>query len=58
MKAIGLIGGMSWESTTHYYQRINTLVAQRRSAPMTGTQPAASSRTRRGGWSGPAPKAS
>jgi aspartate racemase len=29
MKTIGLIGGMSWESTTHYYQRINELVAAR-----------------------------
>jgi aspartate racemase len=29
MKTIGLIGGMSWESTTHYYQRINQLVAAR-----------------------------
>ena len=29
MKTIGLIGGMSWESTAHYYQRINALVAAR-----------------------------
>ena len=29
MKTLGLIGGISWESTTHYYQRINQLVAQR-----------------------------
>jgi amino-acid racemase len=29
MKTIGLIGGISWESTTHYYQRLNQLVAQR-----------------------------
>ncbi len=29
MKTLGLIGGMSWESTTHYYQRINQLVAAR-----------------------------
>ncbi|HEY3644518.1 MAG TPA: aspartate/glutamate racemase family protein [Gammaproteobacteria bacterium] len=29
MKTIGLIGGISWESTAHYYQRINQLVAQR-----------------------------
>ena len=29
MKTIGLIGGMSWESTMHYYQRINELVAAR-----------------------------
>ena len=29
MKTIGLIGGMSWESTATYYQRINTLVKER-----------------------------
>ncbi len=29
MKTLGLIGGMSWESTAHYYKRINQLVAQR-----------------------------
>ena len=29
MKTVGLIGGISWESTLHYYQRINQLVAQR-----------------------------
>jgi aspartate racemase len=28
-KTLGLIGGMSWESTTHYYQRLNQLVAAR-----------------------------
>ena len=28
MKTLGLIGGISWESTTHYYQRLNQLVAQ------------------------------
>lgn len=28
MKTIGLIGGMSWESTQVYYQHINTLVNQ------------------------------
>lgn len=28
MKTIGLIGGMSWESTVTYYQRINQLVNQ------------------------------
>ena len=28
MKTIGLIGGMSWESTTSYYQAINRGVAQ------------------------------
>ena len=26
MKTIGLLGGMSWESTCHYYQHINKLV--------------------------------
>jgi aspartate racemase len=30
MKTIGLIGGMSWESTTLYYQLINREVARRR----------------------------
>ena len=29
MRTLGLIGGISWESTAHYYQRINQLVAQR-----------------------------
>lgn len=29
MKTIGLIGGMSWESTADYYRRINTLVRER-----------------------------
>jgi len=29
MKTIGLIGGMSWESTAHYYQSINEGVKQR-----------------------------
>ena len=29
MRILGLIGGMSWESTAHYYARINQLVAQR-----------------------------
>ena len=29
MKAIGLIGGMSWESTVTYYQVINRTVAER-----------------------------
>lgn len=28
IKAIGLIGGMSWESTDLYYQKINQLVYQ------------------------------
>lgn len=30
MKKIGLIGGMSWESTVTYYQVINTVVKKRR----------------------------
>jgi len=29
MKTIGLIGGMSWESTQHYYQSLNEQVKQR-----------------------------
>ena len=29
MKTLGLIGGMSWKSTAHYYSRINQLVAER-----------------------------
>lgn len=29
MKTLGVIGGLSWESTTHYYQRLNQLVAER-----------------------------
>ncbi len=29
MKTIGLIGGMSWESTAHYYQLLNKRVNQR-----------------------------
>ncbi len=29
MKTIGLIGGMSWESTVTYYQQINRLVKER-----------------------------
>ncbi|MGH8162176.1 MAG: aspartate/glutamate racemase family protein [Gammaproteobacteria bacterium] len=29
MKTLGLIGGMSWESTAHYYARLNELVAER-----------------------------
>ncbi len=30
MKNIGLIGGMSWESTSHYYQLLNQRIASRR----------------------------
>ena len=29
MKTIGLIGGMSWESTAHYYSQINTGIKQK-----------------------------
>lgn len=29
MKTLGLIGGMSWESTAHYYARVNQLVGER-----------------------------
>ena len=29
MKTIGLLGGMSWESTVTYYQIINTVVRER-----------------------------
>lgn len=29
MKTLGIIGGISWESTSHYYTRINQLVAER-----------------------------
>src|SRR5277367_4043166 len=29
MKTLGLLGGMSWESTTAYYQRLNRLARER-----------------------------
>lgn len=29
MRIIGLIGGMSWQSTEHYYRRLNELVGER-----------------------------
>ena len=29
MQRIGLLGGMSWESTAHYYTRINQLIGER-----------------------------
>lgn len=29
MKTLGFIGGMSWESTAHYYSLVNQMVAQR-----------------------------
>ena len=29
MKTIGLIGGMSWQSTATYYRHLNALVAER-----------------------------
>ena len=38
MKTVGLIGGMSWESSLTYYQRINQQIKQRKgglhSAPL------------------------
>ncbi len=29
MKTIGLIGGMSWESSAEYYRLINTFIKER-----------------------------
>jgi len=29
MQTIGLLGGLSWQSTQHYYRLINEAVAQR-----------------------------
>jgi aspartate racemase len=29
MKTIGLLGGITWESTLQYYRRLNLLVQQR-----------------------------
>lgn len=29
MKTIGLIGGMSWESTAHYYENVNQEIKNR-----------------------------
>jgi aspartate racemase len=29
MKTIGLLGGMSWESTTDYYRTINTGIKEK-----------------------------
>ena len=29
MKTLGLLGGMSWESTSSYYQRLNRLTRER-----------------------------
>ena len=29
MKTIGLLGGMSWESTVSYYRIVNTVVKER-----------------------------
>lgn len=29
MKTVGIIGGMSWESTSTYYRRLNQLVNER-----------------------------
>ena len=33
IKTIGLIGGLSWQSSAHYYRLINELVAQKLGAP-------------------------
>ena len=33
MKRIGIIGGMSYESTLHYYERINRQVNERAGGP-------------------------
>jgi aspartate racemase len=33
MKAIGLLGGMSWESTQVYYRLINQFTAERLAEP-------------------------
>jgi aspartate racemase len=33
MKTIGLIGGMSWESSTQYYRIINQEVRRRLASP-------------------------
>lgn len=59
MKTIGLIGGMSWESTTLYYQIINREVARRlgglHSAPMSLVSldfQAIADRQKRGDWAG------
>ena len=30
MKTIGLLGGMSWESTKTYYHHLNTIIKQRK----------------------------
>ncbi|SUX58777.1 Asp/Glu/Hydantoin racemase [Citrobacter braakii] len=38
MKTIGLLGGMSWESTIPYYRLINEGVKQRLGWPALGTK--------------------
>ena len=38
MKVIGLIGGMSWESTADYYRLINALVVNLLPAPTEQTK--------------------
>lgn len=59
MKSIGLIGGMSWESSVMYYQVINREVARRlgglRSAPLAMISvdfEEIASRQKRGDWEG------
>jgi len=34
MKTIGLIGGMSWESTTEYYRIINDILIRQGGCPV------------------------
>lgn len=33
MKTIGMVGGLTWVSTAHYYQRLNEIVAERVGGP-------------------------
>jgi aspartate racemase len=39
MKTVGLIGGMSWESTALYYRQINEAVKQRLGGLHSATSP-------------------
>ena len=47
MKRIGLLGGMSWESTIEYYRLVNELVARAARRAAFGRLPAAQRRLRR-----------
>ena len=47
MKRIGLLGGMSWESTIEYYRLVNELVARAPRRAALGRLPAAQRRLRR-----------